>query len=63
MTLRPQAEEEDDEEDVIAHVDEPEVEVEETDDVLGPVGSGPLFPFFGIFRDDQDSNRGNGDLQ
>ena len=53
MTLWPQAEEEDDEEDVIAHVDEPEVEVEETDDVLGPVGSswtGPLFESFGLIR-------------
>ena len=42
MTLWPQAEEGD----VVAHVDEPEVKVEATDDVLGPVGSSWMrYPF------------------
>ena len=42
MTLWPQAEEGD----VVAHVDETEVKVEETDDVLGPVGSSWMgYPF------------------
>ena len=45
MTLWPQAEEGD----VVAHVDETEVKVEETDDVLGPVGSSWMGSPFYIF--------------